>query len=299
MKNGTRQGEVYLCEWKKEGKKYHIRILEKPAWQGTGDTFKGAEQILLNLIRETTGDMQPCLEYKPEPPEGILQARFKGPGILGVSGANDPLDFTGDPDRLFSGGICPSCKKGVGSRTENPLIVTKTPDQSDGGYVRIRVMGPFGNMAVEIFSKEFRSLLSNEEKAHFQWIPVESTKKSNKVFFEPVSPPVAEKIMPKGLFDESNRLQPDGFHCQRCGRKQLAGVPQGSGGIYTFVSEADLPKPLPTCFQVGQSASLEFCMKQDRWSELAGKPGTKRIMSRQIGVVIAPWISEPILRSLP
>jgi len=227
----------------------------------------------------------------------VVAAKFEGVGIVSVS-PNDVHDFVGDPGLLFSCGICPDCRRGVGERTEVPLRVSwKLPSNSDGGIVRIRIGGPFPVMSIRIFSSDFTEALSAQERQRFKWQPVESVEKSKKKFFEPISLPLARKVMPKGLFREKDRLQPDGFCCKKCGRKEVTAV-QGSAGIIAFISEANLPKPLPSCFQFGQVASLVFCMTKSRWSELRGKPGTKRLLSNQVGVVKKGWVNPtPLLET--
>ncbi len=300
MKTKEIEGAVYLCEWSKDGKKFQIRVRDNTKWSVEGTSFEEAEARLLEIMNEATGDMQPCFEYRPEPPKGVIQKRFEGPGIVVVSGANDPLDFAGDPAELFVGGICPVCKKGIGKRTKIPLIVRQLPRASDGATVRIRVSSPFVSFAIPIYSSQFIESLNPQERRHFEWLPVVSLTKAKTPFSEPISTPLVPMVMPKGLFNEKDRLQPDGFCCENCGRKELAGIPQGGGGIYTFVSEAALPQPLPSCFQVGQTGSLELCMPRKRWDELVGKPGTRRLMSRQVGVVKRSWVNpNPNLEVLP
>ena len=293
------EGTVYLCDWRKVGSSFEIRVRARPDWNATGSSFAEAELNLIWLLEKANRDLQPCFEYQPEPPKEAVQARFEGPGIVAVSGANDPLDHVGAVEELFAGGICSICKNGIGERTRKPLAVHQFPKAADGAFVRIRMAGPFGNMSIEIFSQEFTNALTPEERCRFNWIPVEAGKKSERKFFEPLGSPLVTRIMPKGLFSEAERLQPDGFHCRKCGRLQLAGIPQRSGGIYTFISEADLPKPVPSCFQVGYPAGLEFCMTKERWNALVGKPGTRRLLSRPVGVVKKNWINpNPQLESL-
>jgi hypothetical protein len=286
-----KEGETYLCEWKKTGKEFRVSVIATPDWRASDASFEEAEGELLNVIEQATGDLRPNCEYEPERPKGVIQAKYEGCGIVAVSGANDAEDFIGNPEELFSGGVCPVCKSGFGARTEVPLkISTQLPANSDGAFVRVRVAGPFVSFSIEIFSSEFLNALSTEERARFKWLPVEGAKKTKKVFFEPVSQPLANKVMPKGLFQEKDRLQSDGIYCQKCQRRELRGIPQG-GGIYTFLCADDLPAALPSCFQVGQAAALEFCMTKNRWSDLVGKSGTRRIMSRQVGIVKMDWVN--------
>jgi hypothetical protein len=294
------EGAVYVCEWRSSRKTYQMQILGRPEWSAGGRSFEEAEANILEVIEDATGDMQPCLEYKPEPPKAAVCRRFARPGIVAVSGGNDPLDHMGDLQGLFSGGVCAVCRRGIGKRTNAPLAIERPPRKSDGGFVRLWPLGPFGSMSVQVFSASFIEALATDKRARFEWVRVESKGRSEQPFYEPLSPPLAEKVMPRGLFSEAERLQPDGFHCQHCGRKELTGIPQGGAGLYTFISLAAIPDPPPPCFQIGQPGALEFCMTSSRWAQMVGKRGTSRLLSRQVGVVPRRWINcSPLLEPLP
>ena len=300
MKNAVIEGETYLCEWSKSGRRFLLSVIAKPEWNTSGPSFEKAESKLLELIEEKTGDLRPNFEYNPDRPKEVIQAKFEGCGLVAISGANDSEDFVGNAGELFTGGICPACKNGVGERTEVSLRISgQLPAKSDGAFVRVRITRPFVSFSIEIFSSEFVAALSAKEKRRFKWLAVEAEEKSGVKFFEPVSRPLANKVLPKNLFPERNRLLEDGMFCQECGRTELQGIPQGGGGIYTFLREDDLPKPVPSCFQVGQVGSLELCTTKTRWARLRGKKGTRRIMSRQVGIVKNDWVkTNPKLREL-
>jgi hypothetical protein len=287
------EGETYLCNWSKSGRKFLITIVGKSEWNASGASFEEAEAELTDLIERKTGDLRPNFEYEPERPGEVIQAKFEGCGILAVSGANDSEDFAGKAEELFTGGICPACRNGVGKRTGVSLRISGQPPlKTDGAFVRVRIGGPFVSFTLQIFSAEFMAALSKEERGRFEWLPVESEKKSGGIFFEPISRPLADKVMPKNLFQEKNRLQDDGICCQKCGRKELLGIPKGGGGIYTFLCEDDLPRPIPSCFQAGQVGALELCMLKTRWVDLKGGKGTRRIMSRQVGMVKSDLVNR-------
>ncbi len=292
MKNSDIEGETYLCEWSKSGRQFLISIISRPGWNASGASFEEAESKLLNLVEEKTGDLRPNFEYQPDRPKEVIQAKFEGIGIVAISGASDSEDFAGNAERLFSGGICPACKNGVGERTDVLLKVSgRLPAKSDGAFVRVRIAGPFVSFSIQIFSSEFMAAISTEEKRRFRWLAVEAEKDSGATFFEPVSTPLADKVIPKNLFREQDRIQEDGIFCQECRRSELQGIPQGGGGIYTFLCEDDLPRPIPSCFQAGQVGALELCMTKIRWADLRGKKGTRRMMSRQVGMVKSKWVN--------
>jgi hypothetical protein len=280
-------GGVYLCAWTKARGIYKLSVVKRPELRAEAKDFAEAEELLVEAIHDEVGDMQPCLEYQEPPPKGVVQAKFEGPGIVSVGGSNDFLECVGELDGLFDGGLCPLCRHGIGARTDAPLVVEGFASGSDGAFVTIGQRGSWGRGRHQIFSAEFRAALDPQDAGRFEWIPVESKRKSKRKFFEPVSPPVAPHVLPAGLSPESKRIQPDGFSCGKCGRKQLAGIPKGGDGIFKFVSAQDLPAVLPGCFQTGLPADLDFTMTKEKWKTLVGQPGTKRLMSGQVGVVPA------------
>jgi hypothetical protein len=182
------------------------------------------------------GNLTPGVEYVPSPPKSSVLKRFKGPGIVKLNG-NEVADVFPDYSYLFTEGICGLCKRGRGDRTKFPLrFEIHGVRGADGIFVRFQSRGPYGIMRFSVFSQEFIDSLGEEETSGVEWIPVEVTNKSKKKYFERFSKPLASQIMPAGLFIESERLQEDGFLCEECGRTELVGIPQGGGGISTFIS---------------------------------------------------------------
>lgn len=286
MKKLLEEGGVYLCDWKKRGKSFEIQVRGKPQLKVAAPSIVDAEFALMELIHDVVGDMQPCFEYDPPLPKEAVQKKFEGIGIVAVSGGNDSFDYVGKPDELFTGGVCHVCKKGIGARTQKVLQLSTTPKATDGGSVSIRVAGPWPEMHIEIFSEDFVKALTPEERGRFKWLPVEPAGKSKKSFFEPISVPLTDRVLPSVVISPEDRIEADGFNCRNCGRVQLWGIPHGGGGIiFRFVAEDALPNPLPSCFQIGQMADLKFCFRKERWAELVGKPGTKRFLSGQVGIV--------------
>jgi len=80
---------------------------------------------------------------------------------------------------------CNLCKRELGERTDQPLIVNELPVGLNGGLP---------SEYNPIFSKEFLDLFSLDEIRNIVFREVISRKKSKKLFFELIGPPITEEI---------------------------------------------------------------------------------------------------------
>lgn len=288
---------VFICQWAKKKAGYEMRV-DSLGLKVIGATFEDAEGEILDLIPDLTGKIIVGLEFQPAAPKTAITAKFGEPGIVLLS-SNDPADMYPDFSYLYTEGVCGSCNRGKGERNREPMRLDAY-SSGDAIFVRFRSRWSYGHMSVTIFSEDFINCLRKEEASGIDWIPVEVTRKKKKKYFEPISRPIVPQVMPAGLFNESERLQPDAFFCEECGRHELIGLPQGGGGIGTLVDGRALPTVLPSLFHIGQTADLSFCMPKQRWQEILGQPGTKNIVTLQVGVVKGGRISKhPVTERLP
>lgn len=51
------------------------------------------------------------------------------------------------------------------------------------------------------------------------------------------------------------------------------------------ICRSDLPSPAPPCFFVGSPIDTRLCIPRDRWEQLRGRPGTRKLLSSRLAVV--------------
>lgn len=144
------------------------------------------------------------------------------------------------------------------------------PSNYDGGFVI------FAGAWIHIFSEHFLQLLKKDEKQRMKFLPVDSTQKIRKQYFELVGPSGPPKVAVAGL-------DLGGWVCETCGFKRFG--PAKQVGIGDFVAGSDLPAPLPEVFPVGTEPNVSLCVTAERWARMAGKAGTRGFTSRLLGVV--------------
>jgi hypothetical protein len=76
----------------------------------------------------------------------------------------------------------------------------------------------------------------------------------------------------------------DAIECDVCGH-HLALTLIYPHELAGFVCEADLARPRPSCFAVGPAHAALLALSRDRWRALVNKPGTRGLMSYNLGVV--------------
>ena len=286
------EGRVYLCSWEQTGKSFRLWIKSRPKVQGRGGSYDEAEEALLDKICMHFGDGEAVLEYDRPLPESAQVARFLNPAIVNLTGNTSPDKYglleevyvrrelsrgrvgKGGPyamEELYSGGICRECGTAIGERNSVPLQV----DVLESGYEGAHLIHRHGE--IHIFSERFLDLLKPREKKGLELRPVHRLERSRKQFFELIAKPAIPFVFVKGL-------PMDGSRCGTCGRREFS-LYESDFPIHDFVAKTDLPTPLPTCFTVGSDNDVRLCLTQERWLELARKPGARGLVGREIGVV--------------
>lgn len=183
------RNHVYNCSWSIANDTFQLWLRSDPDVHGTGKDLEEAEEALRDLIADTCGTNQASLEFIPPPPKSDCDQKYAASNLVLVSDdqgfdANAPRGraVESDDERLnrltwhdqfYEGGICKSCLEPNGPRTGKPLAISSTGNSYDGGFT-----DSFGRALIRIFSSSFLQLLSDHEKSHLQFRPIQQTKKT-------------------------------------------------------------------------------------------------------------------------
>lgn len=282
------EGRVYLCSWKRVGKRYRLWVKRRSALVGEGATFAEAREALFGAVCTQLGDGEAVFEFDPPEPADGRVARLLDPAIVTVSG-NTRADIAGTADVLFEGGLCPECRQPRGRRTAALLALESVASGYEGGFT---VPG-----SRHFFSTDFLALLRPPERQRFEWRPVTRGSRAKKAFAELIGAPDVGLVAMKGLpYDPL-------VQCDACGWLPApmywgkAGKDQDlrDAGISQFVCRPELPNPLPSCFLIGAANAYQLAFRRERWQELVGRRGTRGLVATPIGVVNP----EDVLRDQP
>ena len=219
------EGNVYLCAWSKKGKDFKITLKKDERITVTSDDFRAAEELMWELLCEKFGDGEAVVEYDKPLPKTEFSKKFGNPEILTIAGNASVGRMVGPPD-LFSGGFCIKCQRPLGSRTKHSLEFDYLPT-ADGAVA----FGHVGNL----FSEDFLSLLSDQERALLSLLPVVGPSKSRKQFFELVGAPIANYV---GVPFFPGRLN---TKCNLCGRTSSY-LYLYKNQLFRFIALQDLPE---------------------------------------------------------
>jgi hypothetical protein len=272
------EGRVVVCSWKKTADGYRVWVKGRPKLAAEADTFETADERLWEVILRATGDGENTREYAPASPRGSGE----GPavGVVMVSG-NTVAHVNDASGALHAGERCPRCGNSTGGRTETPLRLDDIESGYEGGIAHIRE-GTYAKGSRPFFSDRFRSLLTAEERARFTWRKVERPRRAKKEFYELATSSVDVPVV--GV----RSLKGDGGgRCETCGWFALPFYNTASGGPHWFVCASDLPHPVPSCFTASHGRTCYLCFTAERWEKLVGKPGTRGVVSSDVGVVDA------------
>ena len=293
---------VILCKWKKSQEGFRLWVKGKPKVFGEAATYEEAEDRLIDAIMNAAADLDAVIpvvpEYDPPLPASAQAEKYLRPELYLVAG-DEIFELDGwlrpislhcgeysyhlenrkaAVQSLFWGGICQTCKSGVGGRSDVPLFVDGTGYQTDGGWIR----GPFAQ-GIRVFSDRFLALLGADELKLFNFRPVRVSKKVKREYFECYSTDRVPFVGVKGL-------DTDGIECRDCGTICCYSIDEPilqCGGVFidSFICRSDLPDPLPSCFPIGIGSKTGICMTRDKWDEVRGHKHAKGIASRELGVV--------------
>lgn len=306
---------VVLCRWRKTPDGWRLWKKGCPDVFGEGMWFEEAQERLIDAVMGAAHDLDSVVpavpEYDPPLPVPAEAKKYLDPELYLISGDEVfelgdempvPLPVLDDgtmrstrfeidreaiaarkdrkrkcAERLFNQGLCLTCGAGLGGRSKQQVTICSAGHFADAGWVR----GMLSNH-IRVFSDRFVALITDDEKKRFVFRPVRLLGKSRNRYLELSGEPVARFVGVKGL-------DVDGMDCSSCGSRRLnVNEPWlQREGLYLryFVSRADLPNPMPTCFPVSDGRDLYICMSRQRWDDIRGHRHARGVMAQRLGVV--------------
>lgn len=182
---------------------------------------------------------------------------------------------------LYTGGLCPDCRRNQGTRSDVPLELTYPDTTTNGGWVRASGLGN----SIYLFSEHFLELLTDDERARLHLRQVARPPRSRRTFYELIGPSGISYVSVHGYDAE-------GLRCKSCGRatgSYLHGTEPlfRDNDIRSFVCRDDLPNPLLDLFVVGGADEPILCVTRARWDQMRQSKSVTGILATRLGVVPA------------
>ncbi|HQR07655.1 MAG TPA: hypothetical protein PLN21_12580 [Gemmatales bacterium] len=285
------ESQVYYGEWKKGKAGFTLWVKDHPEWKGIGHTYEEAEEKLLDAILwgNKQGVTHAVIEYLKPLPASVQTAKYCHPQLMILAGDERPdtdaprwkgsettlelderLRWT---DAFYELPVCRACKAANSPRTSKPITIVSMDSGYDGLFAHTSTT-PM-NMHY-LYSDAFLELLTDEERGRLQFQPALNQQNKKKYF---------ELIGPAGPALVGIRSKPvQGWKCSTCGHRWF-GYWSRDFSLNMFVAKDDLPSPLPSMFTIGRLPDIHLVATAERWSQLVGKKGAKKIISTPIGVV--------------
>jgi len=279
--------KVFLCGWKKSENGFRLWLKEEPFSKAEALSIPQAVENLIETVKSASGVVTPVFEFSPHLPYGETEHQFYEPEILVLTG--DEWFETEEPrltafalpeareakqrwfEQFFSGPSCRKCKIPSGQRNERLLQIRHPSSAYDAGFAYL------GCASISLFSSRFLELLTNAERKSLYFLPIESSGRLQKRFFEltgPKGPPIVA----------ADGIKATGWKCPECGRSLFSYFSENLS-CRSFVARTDLPSPMPEIFTIGPIWDLNLCVTSKRWHKMIGKKGTRGILSTPLGVL--------------
>jgi len=274
-----RENRVFLCTWRRRGSRYRVWVKRRPSLAAEAESFEEADEALWEAIAKATGDGENEHEYDPPEPGRA----FTGSGLLRRLAMVDGNGraHVANAEALFTRGYCPQCRRPHGKRTAAPLRAEKVAGGFEGGRAAVTMSATSPWLWLQYFSADFLRLLRPRERDSFEWRPIERRGRG-KAFFELVS---SRLNVPFAAFKPDYCWIPLA-RCDTCGGKSEPCYGFAPPTPFWYVSELDVPSPLPSCFTVGDRHERALlCFTPERWRQLVRRAGARGIRSYDVGVV--------------
>jgi hypothetical protein len=273
------KGDVYYCCWHKNDEGDYIAWEKQhPSLRVQGKTPHEMMRLLGNVVGEYHDDHEAATDLDPPYSSTRGNDGLFTDGMVQIQWAKR---FSIEPtaDTAFALGRCKRCGRGRGPRTSISLIADIYDDDADGAFSSPSNAPPPQNMPghLMIVSEAFLRLLTDVERAQFEARPVEWSSKRRLSFFELVPKTIVPSVAIKGR-------EVDGWRCDVCGQRCFSHGTELGWGV-DVISRLDLPSTQPSCFFVGDATDFGFCMSRERWIQLCGQPGTRKMMHENLGVI--------------
>jgi hypothetical protein len=267
------EGDTYSCSWARLSGGYRVWLTADPSIVAEATDFDDADELLGDRICEVTGDGESVRVYDPPEPN-IPHAGASERGQLWKLGR--PTEFyMVEPRRYFSGGLCDHCLMPRGTRTDVPLRVTKLRKSLNAAMVVIENVGV--SPVLTIVSEPFLELFTVEERAGFEWRPVEHNLRSGTYYEVVYRSPPAPWVSAKGHATYYSR-------CESCGFEWV--IPNYVPGMPDYyVAECDLPTPRPSLLAIGPWAYADLAVTPERWRTLVKQPGMRGIKGHPMAII--------------
>jgi len=270
------EGKTYSCGWERTPSGYRVWVIRRRALSAEAATFADADQRLWEVIGLATGDAESNRQYSPPAPTEEAAASGEVARLWRLGAMADCSIM--NTAELFQGGLCTNCLMPIGARTDRNLQVDAIESGSQAASATLPRCPIGAGPSLSLFTDEFLALLRDEERDKFEWRPVQVKRRGKRAFHELI--PRVEVVPYVGI---KGRETYYGL-CDTCGTRWI--VPSWKKGVPgSFVSERDLPRPIPSILAIGQSSSADLAMTEDRWADLAGRPGLKGVSAAVTGIV--------------
>ncbi|MBN1513958.1 MAG: hypothetical protein JXB13_18215 [Phycisphaerae bacterium] len=268
-----REGRTHRICWRHTPEGYEFWVKSRPDVRLACPEITDDLGFELDLLLMESGvDTEPLLTFDPPLPNEAANARWLVDDLAVVAG-NAYAWLAGQVADYYEGGVCKACRRPQGPRNEHPLVMSHPPE-GDLCFPG----APFMSLACPLIcSERFRSLLTPEEQACADWLPIERGPRSRRKYFECVPHHVVSECPIKG--------SSAGWRCVVCGFTSITS-PQDCG-LGAVVAHTSISVPRPPMFGVGSPTWQNLVLPGPRARAILKQRGSRGVYVRSLGVAEA------------
>ena len=283
------EGHTYRCSWSLTTTGYRLWVVADPELAREDVDFAEAVEELGYAILDKTGDGEAQLEFEPPPP-GV---ELRRPALLRLwkLGLHKTVRY-GNARESYEGGLCDNCLMPLGPRTRVPLEVVMPLPKSHLLDSQMADAGVGPGPRPRIFSPTVVAMLTDEERACFEWRPVRAMGRETKYLELVHRIPPTPQVAPIGATTKH-------WRCEMCGFTSLY-VEQVGNEPHRFVSTRDVPELLPPALAMGTVSDSGLVISDARRREMLAQKGSRWLTTEPVSVIPESLVDrEPKYLSWP
>jgi len=262
------EGEVYYATAQRLSRGWRLSITKPKRLSVEGMDLEELKDDLADEICGCIGDGEAVIEVANEPATANTYVRLL---------ANESVVCPKRPEGLFHGGYCSWCGAGIGSRTTEPLQLSRTPRANLAcADVSLREILLISRRLVGVLQLEGHSC---------QLRPTVVRGKESGELLEIIATGERTCVAQKGSLSDVS------FQCPRCSFRQVFVKHRIKTGFYSAIARSDVPASACAFAAGDDRSSPTICVPRDRWREVARLPEKKGVSTAEIVMVAADAVA--------
>jgi hypothetical protein len=258
--------QLWKATWRQSGRSFSVALVDHPKIRATARTLDEAIGKLEDRIADVLGDAVPHLEFVRALPTGI--GRANDPAFLFTLAAHNRIEGIKNLEALFDRPRCAECGNICGSRTREPICLSKPPKDHLS----------FTEFLGQIVSSRLAQFLKLQHLNEVKLLPTLIGDQKSEEFLEVLS------VHPRPYVARDGVKASQAFRCGKCGATVLMYMPY-EAEFLKYIAVDSLPTGDVPVFPVGVGHEARLAVNRAVRDAVIRSRTFKNVVSSKVGVL--------------